>query len=97
MNGNGHRSTSIKGNEDDYSKRPRIGLGGKCCIARLWSRRLLIVLMEEAEKRWPHNSSVIALTFGPSTWVGIAVLSSPSTTSPVDGSYVHYGESRVHT
>jgi hypothetical protein len=30
--------------------------------ARLWSRRLLIVLMEDAEKLCPHNSSVIALT-----------------------------------
>ena len=30
--------------------------------ARLWSRRLLIVLMEDAAKLCPHNSSVIALT-----------------------------------
>ena len=46
----------------DDQIRKGFGNGRPANCARLASSRLFIVLIEEAEKPWPHNSSVIALT-----------------------------------
>lgn len=67
----------VEGVEDQVGKGFLCGRQEKAC--RLSSRRLLIAGIDEAEKAWPHSSSVIAFTLRvgtPYTYISASVATS---------------------